>query len=370
MKVVDVRKVSMRGMYHMGNGRWLGEEKWRERSRSIWTMAWKVWFVALVAELFLFFFFKPTAECGRGYYFWLFIVRPSGAQLLVLLGYYLAITRRWKSYSERGLALGAVILFTLLAGIITSVHTSVGLIPITLLLPMLLTPLYKDRLMTVVQAVLLTAVYILDYYYFIPNSPYMPRTNALIEIGIFVATIVGVLVALRLVDDAALKDEERSRRDSLTHLYNHESFYEELKYRQRRFDEYAERFSVAVMDIDDFKRVNDTYGHAFGDGVIREIALACEEYAGKDGFCARYGGEEFAVIFPEMGIEEAVAAAEQIRRRFAGKVFRTGDGEKSFSVSIGVAEYDRAYPSASAFFEKVDEALYRAKREGKNMVKR
>lgn len=370
MKVLDVRKVPMRGIHYTGNGRWMSEEKWRERSRSIWSMAWKVWFVAFAAELFLFLFFKPTAECGRGYYFWLFIIRPSGAQLLTLLGYHLMMARRWKNYSERGFALGTVVLLTLFAGIIACVHTSVALIPITLLLPMLLSPLYKDRLMTVVQAVLLTVVYILDYYYFIPNSPYMPPTNALIEIGIFVATIIGVLVALRLVDDAALKDEERSRRDSLTHLYNHESFYEELERRQRRFEEYAERFSVAVMDIDNFKRVNDTYGHAFGDVVIREIAHVCEVHAGKDGFCARYGGEEFAVIFPGMGIDEAVAAAEQIRRGFAGKVFQTEEGEKSFSVSIGVAEYDRVYPSASAFFEKVDEALYRAKREGKNMVKR
>ena len=191
-----------------------------------------------------------------------------------------------------------------------------------------------------------------------------------LEGSIFVGTVCGMLVALELVNDSAIVNDERSKRDSLTKLYNHESFYEELEYYQRRYEENRERFSLAVIDIDNFKNVNDTYGHAFGDVVLKEVADICARHKGAAGFCARYGGEEFAIIFKGAGVGQAEEMAEQIRQEFEQKMFTTPQGERSFSVSIGVAEYDRAYPGASAFFEVADAALYCAKREGKNQVRR
>ena len=171
-----------------------------------------------------------------------------------------------------------------------------------------------------------------------------------------------MLVALELVSDSAIVNDERSKRDSLTKLYNHESFYEELEYYQRRYEENRERFSLAVIDIDNFKNVNDTYGHAFGDVVLKEVADICARHKGVEGFCA--------ILFKGAGVGQAEEMAEQIRQEFEQKMFVTPQGERSFSVSIGVAEYDRAYPGASAFFEVADAALYRAKREGKNQVRR
>ena len=125
-----------------------------------------------------------------------------------------------------------------------------------------------------------------------------------------------------------------------------------------------------MIDIDNFKNVNDTYGHAFGDVVLKEVADICARHKGVEGFCARYGGEEFAILFKGAGVGQAEEMAEQIRQEFEQKMFVTPQGERSFSVSIGVADYDRAYPSASAFFGVADAALYRAKREGKNQVRR
>ena len=220
------------------------------------------------------------------------------------------------------------------------------------------------------QAALLVAAYVLDCVYFIPASSYFPLTTPFIEGSIFVGTVCGMLVALELVNDSAIVNDERSKRDSLTKLYNHESFYEELEYYQRRYEENRERFSLAVIDIDNFKNVNDTYGHAFGDVVLKEVADICARHKGAAGFCARYGGEEFAIIFKGAGVGQAEEMAEQIRQEFEQKMFTTPQGERSFSVSIGVAEYDRAYPGASAFFEVADAALYCAKREGKNQVRR
>ena len=305
----------MEKIRHDSSYEWLSGESWKEWSASFFSMGWKIWGVVLITELFLFLFFKPTADCGRLRYGWLFIVRPSGLQLLLLFVYRLLTGRQKRVYSRRAMAGCAIFLLTSYAAVMAWVHTSVTLMPMVLLLPMLLTPLYKDRVMTLVQAALLVAAYVLDCVYFIPASSYFPLTTPFIEGSIFVGTVCGMLVALELVNDSAIVNDERSKRDSLTKLYNHESFYEE-------------------------------------------------------GFCARYGGEEFAIIFKGAGVGQAEEMAEQIRQEFEQKMFTTPQGERSFSVSIGVAEYDRAYPGASAFFEVADAALYCAKREGKNQVRR
>ena len=162
--------------------------------------------------------------------------------------------------------------------------------------------------------------------------------------------------------------EEKSVRDSLTHLYNHETFYEELEYHMKRYEEKKETFSVMIADIDNFKKVNDTYGHAFGDEVIRQVVVAFAEGHGNNDFSARYGGEEFAMILPKRGIEEAMGIAENIRKKFEEIAFQTELGEKHFTLSIGVAEYTKIYENASTFFEQADKALYEAKRSGKNRV--
>lgn len=360
----------MEKIRHDSSYEWLSGESWKEWSASFFSMGWKIWGVVLITELFLFLFFKPTADCGRLRYGWLFIVRPSGLQLLLLFVYRLLTGRQKRVYSRRAMAGCAIFLLTSYAAVMAWVHTSVTLMPMVLLLPMLLTPLYKDQTMTFLQAGLLIVVYVLDCIYFIPASPYFPPSTDFIEGSIFVGTVCGMLVALQLVNDSAIMNDERSKRDSLTKLYNHESFYEELEYYQRMYEENREPFSLAVIDIDNFKNVNDTYGHAFGDVVLKEVADICARHKGAGGFCARYGGEEFTVIFKGAESGRAEELAEQIRQEFEEKRFLTPQGERSFSVSIGVADYDRAYPSASAFFGVADAALYRAKREGKNQVRR
>lgn len=355
---------------YRGAQEWLSEEKWKEWNNSLFALFCQIWLVVLLLELFLFAFFHPTAECSRGRYFFLFILKPSGLQLLVLLGYRLLTKRKMKNYYRRLMSVYAICMVSLFGGIMVCVHTSVALMPMLLLTPMLLTPLYKDRLMTVLQAVLIIAVYIADCFYFIPRSPYMPPTSRFIEISIFIGSVIACLAVMELVNDFAIVAQERSKQDSLTHLYNHECFYEELEYRQKRFAEQGEHFSVIIADIDNFKSVNDTYGHAFGDQVIRQVADYFLEVGGKTAFCARYGGEEFTMILPGAGEEQAAALAEEVRQRFAAHEFETEQGKKQFTLSLGVAEYDKSYSSASAFFEKVDQVLYQAKREGKNRVKR
>ena len=171
----------MEKIRHDSSYEWLSGESWKEWSASFFSMGWKIWGVVLITELFLFLFFKPTADCGRLRYGWLFIVRPSGLQLLLLFVYRLLTGRQKRVYSRRAMAGCAIFLLTSYAAVMAWVHTSVTLMPMVLLLPMLLTPLYKDRVMTLVQAALLVAAYVLDCVYFIPASSYFPLTTPFIE---------------------------------------------------------------------------------------------------------------------------------------------------------------------------------------------
>ena len=127
-------------------------------------------------------------------------------------------------------------------------------------------------------------------------------------------------------------------------------------------------FSVMIADIDNFKNVNDTYGHAFGDEVIRQVVVAFAEGHGSNDFCARYGGEEFAMILPKRNLIETAEIAECIRKKFEAIAFMTELGERHFTLSIGVAEYTKSYENASTFFGEADKALYEAKKSGKNRV--
>ena len=168
---------------------------------------------------------------------------------------------------------------------------------------------------------------------------------------------------------------DATRMDAATGLYNHECFYEELEKRMEAFAQTPEKerenacFCLLIADIDNFKRVNDTYGHAFGDEVLLGLAGIFKNYCGAKDFAARYGGEEFVLIVGGCHKKDALTRANTIRRRFADTVFADAFGEEhQFTVSLGVAEYDRPWNTASKFFDQADQALYQAKNTGKNRV--
>ena len=156
--------------------------------------------------------------------------------------------------------------------------------------------------------------------------------------------------------------------DSLTRLHNHECFYEELDQKLEQFQESGEPLCVLIADIDNFKKVNDTYGHAYGDQVLKVLATIFANESSQRCFAARYGGEEFSMIM-EMNQSDAITKAQTIRKHFEQSAIPTSDGElHSFTLSIGVALYNAGFKTSSQFFEKADEALYQAKASGKNCV--
>lgn len=156
--------------------------------------------------------------------------------------------------------------------------------------------------------------------------------------------------------------------DSLTRLYNHEAFYEELDRKMENYKQTGRPLSVLIADIDNFKKVNDTYGHAYGDKVLKVLAEIFREESSVKCFVARYGGEEFAMIL-DMNQDDAVTKAHRIRKRFEQQKIPDESGKAySFTLSVGVACCSSEFLTSSQFFEKADEALYKAKASGKNRV--
>lgn len=161
--------------------------------------------------------------------------------------------------------------------------------------------------------------------------------------------------------------ERLASQDPLTGLGNRRCFNERMRLEGSRLSRYGTPFSLIMFDIDDFKRINDTYGHNTGDEVLRRLgALTLAVVRSVDG-AYRVGGEEFTVILPETGGEQAMILAERLRRRIAALAVPTaGDGDVHFTVSLGVAEAWTGAAGDKDVFAAADNALYAAKHAGKN----
>ncbi|NIP72430.1 MAG: diguanylate cyclase, partial [Gammaproteobacteria bacterium] len=156
-------------------------------------------------------------------------------------------------------------------------------------------------------------------------------------------------------------------RDGLTGLYNHSRIKQELELAVSRGRRQGADLAFAMIDIDEFKAVNDTYGHPVGDRVIKSLARLLRQRLRTIDIIGRYGGEEFALILDNTRVEAALAVLEDIRANFARLAHRAGAHEFSATFSCGLAGFPR-FSSAAAISEAADRALYRAKAQGRNCV--
>ncbi|MGH0029704.1 MAG: sensor domain-containing diguanylate cyclase [Myxococcota bacterium] len=160
--------------------------------------------------------------------------------------------------------------------------------------------------------------------------------------------------------------EQLSLTDDLTKLHNHRYFQDRLGVETRRANRSGDELALLLVDIDDFKALNDRYGHAVGDEVLRQVAEVLNVSVRETDLPARYGGEEFAVLAPRTGVEGAMTLAEKLRGAIAESAFRpdgVDDEALQVTVSIGVALYDG---DEKRFFNAADRALYQAKANGKD----
>lgn len=165
---------------------------------------------------------------------------------------------------------------------------------------------------------------------------------------------------------ARVRMEERLKRlamiDSLTGIYNRHQTNEELDIEIARAERYNDTFALAMLDIDHFKRINDSYGHDVGDYVLKEFSSLISEHLRESDRFGRWGGEEFVIILPELDAKEAMQVAEKLRKLVEEHRFK---GVPQVTVSIGVTVF-RVSDVKETLLKEVDKALYQAKEEGRN----
>ncbi|HEV7919546.1 MAG TPA: diguanylate cyclase [Thermoanaerobaculia bacterium] len=170
--------------------------------------------------------------------------------------------------------------------------------------------------------------------------------------------------------DMARQLEELSARDSLTGMFNRRHFGMTLEQAFNHSERYQRPLSVALIDVDCFKTINDSFGHQTGDQVLAELARRFAKSVRASDYVARYGGEEFVVLLPETVLEDAVRFGEKLRTSIAAAPVCTADGtELPVTVSVGTASLAHThFRSSSEMIAAADQALYRAKRNGRNRV--
>ena len=191
------------------------------------------------------------------------------------------------------------------------------------------------------------------------------RNNDLIKVG---RTVFKFIAHNNI--EAAYHDEiyRLTTVDGLTQVNNRRSFDETIEREISRCRRYGRTLSMVLIDIDHFKRINDTFGHLAGDAVLKEVASAIKKRIRKEDLLARYGGEEFAVLTPEVDQKGALAMAEKVRKVVEKHEFSFDDEVIPVTISCGVSTLGKKSDSAEALVQRADEKLYEAKEAGRNQV--
>jgi diguanylate cyclase (GGDEF)-like protein len=201
----------------------------------------------------------------------------------------------------------------------------------------------------------------------------MELLHLVCNIGLYIVVVVFVLLfeltktqgfikleqALKIINELAIRDE-------LTGSHNRRHLIKLIEHEKERTARLGSLFCLCLLDIDYFKRINDTYGHSAGDTVLREFAATVQRQIRESDSFGRYGGEEFLLMLPETSIDEARALAERVRKNIEGLAFTDLPG-LAVTVSLGIAEF-RVEESISQTVARADEALYLAKSSGRNRV--
>jgi len=189
------------------------------------------------------------------------------------------------------------------------------------------------------------------------------------------------MLRLKRLQDEVIRTNERltainerlqalSTTDGLLGISNRMSFDKRIAYEFQRSDRYGKPLALLILDLDHFKRVNDTHGHPFGDKVLKAIADLLVDSVRQVDFVARYGGEEMVVALPETNRDQALIVAERIRSRVEALEVVDGDIRSGVTVSIGLSVCPHEIVgNVKALLKEADDALYRAKQDGRNCIR-
>ncbi|OYR07820.1 GGDEF domain-containing protein [Brucella grignonensis] len=198
------------------------------------------------------------------------------------------------------------------------------------------------------------------------NSNWM---NSVTPLFLAILPIIGTTTFILMCTDQIRRRWERAAsNDYLTGLPNRRTLNEVGSERFEATGEREAHHAVAVLDIDNFKLINDSHGHDIGDKVLKHVAFQLQDSMEQGDFVARSGGEEFVIIFGEANSELATTATEAIRKKIERDVFVIGDVKIKVTVSIGVAKQKNTLSTFDSILRQADMALYEAKSQGKNCV--
>jgi diguanylate cyclase (GGDEF)-like protein len=193
------------------------------------------------------------------------------------------------------------------------------------------------------------------------SQPFIPYWNGLVRFGVFVT------VALLLTELRKSLNRERTiaRTDHLTKAANLRSFYEAVESEKIRAQRYNRLFTLAYLDLDNFKKINDQLGHRTGDLLLQEVASSMMEQVRQTDIVGRLGGDEFAILLPETNLE----SARDVLKRLREKILRTmQENNWKVTLSMGSITYRNFPDSVDEIIRKADDLMYLVKKEGKNDI--
>lgn len=334
------------------------------------------WFILLISIL-LEGLYLTISEVPSDVFIIDYIVIPTLIQLGIIL------------LSEAGLRLlkpkyqDYVIILTssLLAFVLAYIHDSINFLLLALFLPVIVSVYYfHTRKLVFALSNTLLSVNVLYFFNEAVNSTitYVGLTTIIVMFSIFSLIAWGILLRGRELmghlktyfesnQQLLVKTiwmDKLSKMDALTELYNHMTFHEYFEKLIEQHERNDLPLQLAILDIDNFKRVNDTYGHRAGDAVLKRVSELIRSNTCMNDFAARYGGEEFAILFTDKSRADALEVVEGLRQEIASTPYEELNNTP-VTVSIGFAEYS-SNEGKEYFFNRVDEALYSAKNTGKN----
>ncbi|MGJ9383699.1 GGDEF domain-containing protein [Salipaludibacillus sp. CF4.18] len=306
------------------------------------------------------------------------IVLPTSIHLVILLVCEYII-RVKKIYSSHVL----IIAGTILALVIVVINPNVPGLQLTLLLPMAIALIYFDKkklfFSFMVNTIGLTMIYLIFPSIRIAVSEYEYFSYIF---GLCAGYVVYVAIlqrgneVLENLKQASEKEKELivkstmmeklSKTDALTGLYNHKMFQEYMDDLVVKSISEKRDLQLAVIDIDNFKKINDDFGHSVGDIVLKKVARTVLNSAQQDDIVARYGGEEFAILFQGKDFDASYRIVEEIRENIAS-LSHDEIQDRKVTVSIGIENFNHRMTKYE-FFNNADALLYDAKRSGKNQV--
>lgn len=185
----------------------------------------------------------------------------------------------------------------------------------------------------------------------------------------FFETVKSEIALMAKIRNLYAQTKYLSITDGLTSLYNRRYFFENIEREFERAKRYKSDLSIAMLDIDFFKKINDTYGHQAGDIVLKDLAKILTKTLRKTDLIFRYGGEEIIILLPETSLQQALIPLERLRKLIENRIINYAENQFIYTISIGIAEKTEDILNNDELIACADKALYCAKNSGRNQIK-